>query len=101
MPLCKLRTTNHRLPVELFSWDVLYKPRSCRICTLCDLNDIGDEYHYVMICPAFRDLREIYIPKYYKNRPSVLKFTLLMSSDKKKVIFNLAKFAKVILELFQ
>ena len=101
LPLCKFRTTNHRLPVEFNSWEKFFKPRSDRICTICDLDDIGDEYHYVMICPAFKELREMYIPNFYKNRPSVLKFIQIMSSDKKKILFNLARFIREILNVFQ
>ena len=101
IPFCKFRTSNHRLPVEFNSWDNFFKPRSDRLCAICSLNDIGDEYHYVMICPAFKELREIYIPKYYKNRPSVHKFIQIMSSDKRKVLFKLAIFIREILNLFQ
>ena len=31
------------------------------LCTLCDLNVNGDEYHYIMICPYFRQSRELYL----------------------------------------
>ena len=101
MPLCKFRTSNHKFPVEFYSWDKFFRERKDRTCTICNLNDIGDEYHYVMICPVLKEIREIYIPNFYINRPSVYKFTLLMNSEKKKTLFNLAKFLKETLEIFQ
>ena len=34
-------------------------------------NDIGDEYHYMLICQHFKDIREIYVTKWYYKKPSV------------------------------
>ena len=31
------------------------------ICTLCNLDTHGDEYHYVLICPFFKESIDIYI----------------------------------------
>ena len=64
VPLCRFRTANHKLPVEIYSWTVLYKPRSERLCTICETRNIGDEYHYIMVCPIFRELRNEYLPNY-------------------------------------
>ena len=69
IPLCKFRTNNHKLPVEVYSWSYFKKTRNERICFMCEANDIGDEYHYLMLCPAFKDLRTFYLPKYYRERP--------------------------------
>ena len=101
MPLCRFRTGNHKLPVEIYSWNNLYKNRNDRKCTICDTNDIGDEYHYIMICPVFKEIREIYLPKFYKNRPSVYKFNELMKCTKPKVLNKLARFVRDILQIFK
>ena len=101
IPLVKFRTRNHKLPIEFNSWTNFYKPENERKCLICDLNDIGDEYHYVMICPVFKDIREIYLKKYYINRPSVFKFTALMQSKNRNILTNLAKFIRDILDIFQ
>ena len=100
-PLCKFRTKNHRLPVEFYSWEKFKKPHCERLCNICNLNDIGDEYHYVMVCPVFNELRDLYLAPYYKNRPSVYKFISLMKCEKKKTLFKLARFIKEILEVIQ
>ena len=39
-----------------------------RLCTLCDENDIEDEYHILMKCNYFVNLREKYISKKYYKR---------------------------------
>ena len=53
IPMCKFRTNNHKLPVEIYSWNYFNKQRNERTCNICNLQDIGDEYHYVMRCPVF------------------------------------------------
>ena len=54
------------------------------LCTLCDLNVNGDEYHYIMICPYFRQSRELYLKHYFYTRPNMLKFSQLSSSENKR-----------------
>ena len=52
--LCKFRTTNHILPIELVRWQNI--ERNNRICLLCDTNDIGDEFHYILQCRYFEQV---------------------------------------------
>ena len=52
--LLKFRTANHHLPIEIGRWNSI--PIEDRICTLCNINDIGDEFHYLFICPLFKQL---------------------------------------------
>ena len=101
IPLCKFRTRNHRLPVEFYSWNKFQKPHHERICNICNLNDIGDEYHYIMKCPVFNELRDLYISPYFKNRPSVYKFIALMKTEKENTLIKLAKFTRDILNVIQ
>ena len=56
LPLTRLRTSNHRMPIETGRY--LNVERKDRICMLCTSNDIGDEYHYCMCCPYFENLRK-------------------------------------------
>lgn len=48
--LVKFRTSNHRLPIEVGRWNNL--KRHERICNLCNNNQIGDEFHYLLECYA-------------------------------------------------
>jgi hypothetical protein len=45
---CKFRCDGHRLPVETGRWHNV--SRADRLCHLCDFADIGDEFHYIMLC---------------------------------------------------
>ena len=80
--LIRFRTSNHRLPIEVGRYHNI--ERKDRVCTLCSSNDIGDEYHYLVICPYFYANRLQFIPKYVYEKPSVFKFCEFMSFKKKK-----------------
>ena len=69
------------------------------LCTLCDLNVNGDEYHYIMICPYFRHSRKLYLKHYFYTRPNMLKFSQLFSSDNKPTLSRLAKLNKLLSSL--
>ena len=47
-PILKFRTSNHYLPVETGRWNKI--PLEDRICTLCNENDIADQFHYLLKC---------------------------------------------------
>lgn len=51
LQLVKFRTGSHYLPVEVGRWENI--DISERKCYLCNKNDIGDEMHYLLICPFF------------------------------------------------
>ena len=54
-PLCKFRTCNHRLPIQQGRYSRI--DRRERIITLCDCNDIDDEFHYLFKCTLFQEAR--------------------------------------------
>jgi hypothetical protein len=66
LTLCKFRTTNHKLPIEHGRWNNI--PRENRKCNLCNLEEIGDEFHYILNCPYFKQYRDIYIHRYISRR---------------------------------
>ena len=35
--------------------------RHIRLCQFCNMNMVEDEFHFVLVCPAFRDLQKRYI----------------------------------------
>ena len=81
----KFRCRNvSKLPVEVGSYtNINY---CARICEKCDLNDIGDEYHYVLLCKFFDKKRKTFISSYYHNLPSMFKFNQLMNSKGKDLV---------------
>ena len=88
--LVKFRTGNHFFPIETDRW--LGIELNDRKCSLCDLNDIGDEIHYLLICPFFEDKRKALIKSYYYKRPNILKFKELLTTQSVNQLHNLCRF---------
>jgi hypothetical protein len=48
----KLRTRNHKLPIECGRRQCIERNR--RLCKLCQKQEIGDEFQYILECPFFK-----------------------------------------------
>ena len=55
MHIGKLRTGNHRFPCERGRLQELGLSESK--CLLCSRQEIGDEFHYLLVCPFFNSER--------------------------------------------
>ena len=95
----KLRTGNHRFPCERGRW--LGLEINDRECNLCDLHEVGDVFHYVLICPFFKNERQKYINKYYYTSTNVLKFKELLNSENELQLRNICIFAKMLIQRVQ
>ena len=88
------RTRNHRLPVEVGRWTGINLHE--RKCTFCN-SDIGDEYHYLLVCKKFNEHRTRLVKPYYYKRPNILKYHDLMNTDNRKQLKDLCHFIKHIM----
>ncbi len=52
--------------------------REQRICRHCDLQQIEDEKHFLMMCPKYLHVRETFLPRFKALIPS---FTELSDSE--------------------
>ena len=68
--------------------------RNQRVCTSCNSVDIEDEYHFILKCSYYIDLREKYIKVYYYKNPSMYKLVQLLSVTNQKELSNLGKYLK-------
>ena len=50
LALCRFRLSNHKLPIERGRFSNIERER--RFCQLCNGNMIGDEFHFIIECPA-------------------------------------------------
>ena len=64
----KLRLSRNKFLVERERWGKVIIPYAQHRCTLCSSGDIEDEYHMIMICEHFRDVRVKYIKLFYYKR---------------------------------
>ena len=53
--LTRFRCSAHKLRIEEGRFRDIN--RNLRICHLCNSNTIEDEYHFLLVCPAYRDIR--------------------------------------------
>ena len=55
-------------------------------------NILEDEYHFVLQCSAYSELRKKYISKYFLKRPNMFKFVELINSSYTSCIRKLCTF---------
>ena len=89
--LSKVRMSSHRLEMEAGRWhrphSIPLDERKCRVC-----NIIEDEFHFILECTLFQNIRKKYIKRYFWLRPNIPKFIELMTSENKQIIRNLASY---------
>ena len=88
--LTKFRLSSHDLAIERGRFEHI--ERNNRLCRYCNLNMIENEYHFLLVCPLYRDLRKKYFQIYYCHWPTMNKFDDLMAKTSKHAILNLSKF---------
>ena len=88
--LSKFRTSSHDLAIEKGRYINL--DRNNRVCNNCNLKLVENEYHFLLICPKYSELRSKYIKLYYYTWPTVQKFSNLMSENSRVIVRNLSKF---------
>ena len=86
--LTKLRLGILELEIEKGRWENI--DRDKRTCKICNNNIIEDEYHFILQCAYYSDLRSKYIPRFIYLYPSINKLCLLFSNT--KCINNLGKY---------
>ena len=64
--------------------------RCDRICEFCTEYDIGDEYHFMIVCPQFEHERRKLIPKNCIRNKSVRVFCDLMATKSINTLKKLA-----------
>jgi len=88
--LSRFRCSAHRLEIE----DGRHRkiPKENRLCKLCNMHQVEDKYHFVLLCPSYIDWIRRCTPRYYWTLPSIHKIQLLMNVNSKKNLKNLAAY---------
>ena len=87
----ELATRNFRLSVADGKTE-----RHRRLCKLCQKQEIGDEFHYIMECPFFKCKRKLVIKQKYIQNPNMKQLKNLMTSKNRKELTNICKLIKEI-----
>ena len=97
--MCKLKCANHKMPIVIGRYSNI--PVDERICNICQLNEIGDEFHYLFKCSYFNEHRCKFVKRYYYIHPNMHKMTQLFNDTNDKELINLAKFINIIITHFK
>ena len=87
--LAKFRCSSTNLMIEYGRYfNIEVDDRTCVYCETC----IEDEFHFLLECPLYADLRNDFIDQYFTNNPSRVKFCRLMNCTNERKLRNLAMF---------
>ena len=60
--IAKFRISNNNLEIETGRHENLeVNGRLCKLCASVNMLNVEDEYHVLMVCPFYQDLRNVYI----------------------------------------
>ena len=81
--LTRLCVSSHRLYIESGRWanPVPVEDKKCNICY-----SLEDEYHFLLECSLYTDLRCQYIPRYFRFRPNMQKLIELVTNENSVII---------------
>ena len=63
-------------------------------CDFCKLPLVENEFHFLLVCGAYNEMRKKFIPAFYWNPPSIFKFEQLMSRNDLLWLNKLSAFLK-------
>ena len=92
--LLRFRVTNNYLPVNRLRYQNI--PRYDRKCEKCNLNEIGDEFHYLFVCPFFSDTRKECMPTRFYVNPNTIKYRQLFVSSNRRILLKTKHFIDII-----
>ena len=84
----KFRISYHLLMIEKGRHHGML--REDRICKQCDVGCVEDEFHFLLVCPKYKDLHGQYLPKYHTNNPNLRKFVDIFHSNNGEILRNLS-----------
>ena len=88
--LTQLRLSSHQLEIERGRYTNI--ERNDRKCKQCDMNLVENEFHFILVCPKFRTIRNKYLKRYYCQWPTINKLQNLFMEKSKRVVTNLSKY---------
>jgi len=86
----QLRSVFYELEIEKGRYN--NTPIADRLCKICNLDQVENELHFILICPMFDDLRRRYIVIDSISTPTVDNFYVLMSNRNEQVVKHLASY---------
>lgn len=96
--LFKYRTANHSLPVETGRYESI--PYEDRLCSLCTLNQIGNEEHYLLVCPFFNAERRYFISSHTSQVVNNKSLKDILTNDNLEHLKRLSNYIHKVMNTF-
>ena len=84
----RLRLSSHSLEIETGRYNGV--DRMNRLCKLCNQNLVETEYHFLLCCTQYRDIRIKYLG--HQSWPTLNKFNSFMSTKNSNLLYKISKF---------
>ena len=84
------RLSAHTLEIETGRYNGI--DRSNRFCKLCNQHLVETEYHFLLCCTKYTDIRNKYLG--HQSWPTLNKFNNIIASNKKALLYKTTKFLK-------
>ena len=86
--LSQLRLSSHRLNIEVGRWNnTVFEQRICPHC-----NVLEDEFHFLIECSLYTNIRCKYIPRFYRTHTNMYKTIALLNTENTGLLKNLSTF---------
>ena len=106
--ITKLRLSCHSFPIETLRYSRVHIDRNDRLCKVCNLNEVGDEEHYIKRCKneliehtklAFvKDIKEKFPLMTNFSNDNIIDYCLVMNDPKFQI--PMAIYTKEIIDTF-
>ena len=100
MCFTNLRLRCYKVLVERARFLKVKVPYIQRSCTLCNSNDIEDEYHVTLVCEYFRNVRKKHSSHSIIRDLIGVKFHAVITSASKKDCLKLMLFLKFVFKMY-
>ena len=84
------RLSSHNLEIEAGRFNGI--DRANRLCKLCSQRVVENEYHFLLCCTKYSDIRNKFLG--HQSWPTLNKFNSLMTSNRKPLLYKISKFLK-------
>ena len=89
--LARLRTGSNSLAVNRLRGRIARNERHCKYCLNLNIEQLEDEYHVVMVCPLYHDIRQRYLSDAVHNT-CLYRYIELMSTTDTSLLARLSIF---------
>ena len=97
--LTRIRCSAHKLMIEEGRYRNIDRNQRFLYKMQYECTVIENEFHFVLVCPFYRQLRNECLTRYYCHWPSLFKFKRLMMRTNNKLISKVAKFVYLVTRL--